>query len=94
MQLKNTHCKICNIEISSKNYYRQFKTKKHVQNEELNILEINKFKSWARENDIYNYINSTLKELKNIKINFNEEDYNIFNNQKLNKIGKDLCQKF
>lgn len=39
---------------------------------------------------IIKYNSLTQKDFKNIKINFNEADYNIFNDKMLDKIGKKL----
>lgn len=56
----------CNIDISSKNYDRHFKTGKRLWNEELNFNETYKLQKWAKENNIYSYKNSSKTKLKDI----------------------------
>lgn len=42
MESAKSHCEICKVDVSSVHYSRHFKTKKHLQNQELNFIEINK----------------------------------------------------
>lgn len=40
----NVYCIICNVDLSSKNYNRHYKSKKHFEKRELKCIEINVLK--------------------------------------------------
>lgn len=50
MDTRKLYCDPCNIEISSYNFNKHLKTKKHLENNELSEL-----REWGKENHIYNY---------------------------------------
>lgn len=85
---KIIHCDDCDIDIILNNFQRHINTKKHIQNSTLKIMNLKKLKEWAEKNSIYNQENLTEKELRKIKKKFNKEDYNLFNNIRLNEIGE------
>lgn len=90
MDTGKTHCDVCETDITLSNYSRHIKSKKHLQNILIKNNELNKLIEWAKVNHIYRYKNLNKQELKNIKKNFNKEDYNLFDDEKLNQIGKKL----
>lgn len=91
MATRKIFCDVCDVEISTNyNFKKHLLTKKHLHNVEIKNHELNKLRKWSKDNHIHMYEYLSLKDLKNIKQNFNKSDYKLLNYDKLFQIGKRL----